>query len=148
MRLYWRSKKPFPIDILIKHEVSEDGVSLISEMMRPNPTDRMTVTITLLHSWVPIQEPTPTPEDLDSFNDSQKYELEGQSADEFSSTESCKCIPLTILKCNSEYNQPFLNLAITSHTTNRKIPDEDQTHLPSNSYLTSSQTEDIMQLQK
>ena len=39
LRLYWQSRKPFPTDILIKHSVSEDGISLISKMMKSNPAD-------------------------------------------------------------------------------------------------------------
>ena len=65
LRLYWRSKKPFPTDILIKHGVSEDSISFISDTMKSNPADRMTVTMALLHSWVSNQECTPTFRDLD-----------------------------------------------------------------------------------
>lgn len=90
LRLYWRSRKPFPTDILIEHKVSKDGVSLISEMMKPNPTDRMTVNMALLHSWVSI---TPTLEDLDFSSDSVKDELDGTSTDEGFATENRKCIP-------------------------------------------------------
>ncbi len=105
LRLYWRSKKTFPIDILIKHKVSEDGVSLISEMMKSNPTDRMTVAMALLHSWVSIQEPMPALGDLDFSQDNLKDELDGKSADECSANESGKCIPVSIPKSNLEDNQ-------------------------------------------
>ena len=82
-QLYWRSRKPFPADILIKHKVSEAGVSLISEMMKSNPTDRINVAMALLHSWVSNQEPKPTLEDLESFKENVKDELD-------SATESRK----------------------------------------------------------
>ena len=104
LRLYWRSKKPFPADILIKHSVSEDGVSLVSEMMKSNPADRMTVTMALLHSWVSIQEPTPTPGNLDSFEKSVEDELDGKPAKEGSATESRKCTSVNIPKRNFEDN--------------------------------------------
>ena len=79
-----------PTDILIKHKVSEDGISLISDMMKSNPTDRMTVTMALLHSWVTIREATPILEDLDSFNDSVQNELDGTSTYEGPATERRK----------------------------------------------------------
>lgn len=98
LRSYWQSRKPFPKDTLIKHKVSEDGVSLISEMMKSTPTDRVTVTMALRHSWVSIQEPTPILEDLDSFNDSERVELDSQPADENSATKSRESILVRIPK--------------------------------------------------
>lgn len=106
LRLYWRSRKPFPTDILIKQKVSEDGVFLISEMMKSNPTDRMTVTMALHHSWVSIQEPTPTLEHLEISKDSVKNELDDISADEGSPTESRKCTTIRIPKSKLEDNEP------------------------------------------
>ncbi len=90
-RLYWQSRKPFPTDILVRHRVSEDGISLISKMMKPHPADRMTVTTALLHSWFSNQESTPT------FG-----EFDGKSANEGSATKSRKCIPVNISKSDLE----------------------------------------------
>ena len=104
LRLYWRSRKPFPTDVLIKNNVSKDGASLISEMMKSNPADRMTVTMALLHSWVSIQESTPTPGNLDSFKENVEDELDSESAKEGFATKSRKCIPVNILKSNLEDN--------------------------------------------
>ena len=98
LRLYWRSRKPFPTDILIEHSVSEDGISLISEMMKSHPADRMTVTMALLHSWVSIQESTPACGDLDSFKEKVEDELDGKSANEYTATKSRKSIPSTFLR--------------------------------------------------
>lgn len=56
MRLYWYS---FPANILIENGVSKDGVSLVSEIMKSNPADRITVATALHHSWTSIQEPKP-----------------------------------------------------------------------------------------
>lgn len=96
LRLYLRSKKLFPLDILIKHYVSEDGVSLTSGMMKSNPADRIRVTMALLHSWLSTQESTPIPGNLDSFKDNIEDELDNKSAKEGSITESCKCILINI----------------------------------------------------
>ena len=137
LRLYWRSKKSFPTDILVKQSVSADGISFISDTMKSHPADRMTVTMALLHSWVSNQECTPTFGDLD-----------GKSANEGSATESRKCIPVSIPMSNLEDNQPFFNAAITSHTKNRNILHEKQEPLQYNSHFTSSQNNEIMQLRK
>lgn len=79
LRLYWRSKNLFPTDILINHSISEDGISFISDTMKSHPSDRMNVTMALLHSWVSNQECTPVCGDLD-----------GKSGFD---TESRRCIP-------------------------------------------------------
>lgn len=50
----------------------------------------------LLHSWVSIEEPTPTLEELDSFYDSVRIELDGTSEDEGSATENRKCISVRV----------------------------------------------------
>lgn len=96
------------------------------------------MTMAVLHQWVSIEEPTPTLEDLDSFNNSVKNELDATSADEDSATDSRKCIHVGIPKSNLENHKPFLKLAFPSHTRNRNIPDENQAYLLSNSYLKSS----------
>ncbi len=137
LRLYWQSRKPFPTDILIKHSVSKDGISLISKMMKSNPADRMTVTAALLHSWVSNQESTPSFGDFDT-----------KSANECSATKSRKYIPASIPKSNLEDNQPFFNAAFTPHTKNRNIPHKNQDFLPYNSHLTSSQNNETVQLRK
>lgn len=49
LKLYWHLKKQFPSDILIKRGVSENSVSFVSEMIKPNPADRITLTMALLH---------------------------------------------------------------------------------------------------
>lgn len=72
LRQYLRLKKPFPTDILIRRNVSEDGVFLVSEMMKSNPSDRIIVDDALLHSWVSIQESPSTPRYHES------YEKEGE----------------------------------------------------------------------
>ena len=148
LRLYWRSKKTFPTDILIEHKVSEDGASLISEMMKPSPMDRITVPMALLHSWVSIQEPIPALGYLDSSKDNVKDGLDGKSADEGSATESRKCNSVSIPKSNLEDNQQFFNLAIPSHIRNLDNLHKNQRHLPSNSHLTSSQNEKMAQLRR
>lgn len=104
LRLYLRSRKPFPSDILIKHNVSEDGVSLISKMMKSNPADRMTVTMALLHSWVTIKESTPTPRYFDFSKENIEDELDDESAKKGPATENRKCIPVKITKSNLEDN--------------------------------------------
>ena len=104
LQLYLQSRKPFPSDILIKHNVSEDGVSLISKMMKSNPADRMTVTTALLHSWVTIKESTPTPGYFDFFNGNVEDELDDESAKKGPATENRKCIPVKITKSNLEDN--------------------------------------------
>ena len=81
LRLYWQSRKPFPSDILNNYNVSEDGVSFITEMMKSNPVDRMTVTTALIHSWISNIECMPACGDPD-----------GKSADEIFATKSRKCI--------------------------------------------------------
>ena len=57
---YLGNQKAFLTDILVAHDVSEDGISLLSEMMKSNHSDRMTLTIALLHSWISIPS---TPKD-------------------------------------------------------------------------------------
>ena len=86
--LYWWSKKLFPTDILVENNVSEDGISLVSEMMKSNPADRLTVNDALLHSWTSGQESRST-----------LY------------LDSCE------KKTNQEYNDttPVANSAIQSH---------------------------------
>ncbi|MCJ1345121.1 hypothetical protein MMC31_003326 [Peltigera leucophlebia] len=61
LRLYWFSKTLFPANILIENQVSEDGVSLVSEMMKSNPANRITVATALHHPWFFIQESRPMP---------------------------------------------------------------------------------------
>ena len=146
--LYWRSIKAFPTDILLKNNVSEDGVSLISEMLKPSPTDRMTVTVALLHSWVSIQEPTPAFGDPDSFKNNVGDELDGKSANEGPTNQNCKYISVSIPKSNLEDNQRFFHSAITSHTKNHDIPREIQADFPSNSHLTSSENKEMVQRRK
>ena len=90
LRLYWQSRKPFPTDILNDYNVSEDGVSFITEMMKSNPVDRMTVTTALCHSWVANKKATPTLGDLDDI-----------SANEDPATESRKSIPVSLPKRKS-----------------------------------------------
>ena len=92
LRLYWQSRKAFPTDILTSYGISGDGVSLISEMMKSNPADRVTVTTALLHSWVSTQESTLALGDLDSFQEIVEYELHSKSAKKGSATKSCKFI--------------------------------------------------------
>ena len=144
LRLYWQSRKPFPIDVLTDHSVNEDGVSFITKMMKSNPVDRMTVTTALLHSWVSIQERTLHLGDRNSFNDNPEDKLDGNSANEGSATESCKCIS----KSNLEDNQLANNAAMKSHTRNCNAPPENQAHLPSNSHLISFQNEEMVQLRR
>lgn len=50
LRLYLRQKNPFPTDVLIQHNVSKGGALFVSEMMKSNPADRITVNDALLHS--------------------------------------------------------------------------------------------------
>ena len=107
LRLYWQSKSLFPTDVLIKHNVSKDGVSLLSDMMKSNPADWMNVTLTLLHSWVFIQESTSTPEYLDSFEESAEDELDDKLANKGSATEGRTFIPVDVHKSNLEVDQPF-----------------------------------------
>lgn len=61
LRLYLRQKNPFPTDVLIQHNVSKGGALFVSEMMKSNPADRITVNDALLHSWASIQESELTP---------------------------------------------------------------------------------------
>ncbi len=118
LQLYWHLKKQFPTDILIKHGVSEDGVSLLSEMMKPNPADRMTLTRALLHSWVSPQKSTSSPGDLDSLTENK---LDDKSTNEGSITESRNSIPVNVSITNLEDSQLYLNAASTSHAGTRNI---------------------------
>lgn len=88
LRLYWRSRKPFPTDILINYNVSDNGVAFITELMKSKPSDRMTVTMALLHPWVSIHKSTPALGDLDSFKDNVKNGRDGRSAIEDFATKS------------------------------------------------------------
>ena len=97
LRLYWRSRKPFPTDVLIKSNISEDGVSFVSNIMKSNPADRMTVAVALLHPWVYIQESAPTPGNPDFFKENVENKLDDKTANQGSATESRKCIPVSIL---------------------------------------------------
>lgn len=65
LRPSWRSRKTVPTDILIAPNVSEDGISLLPEMIKSNNADQITVTIALLHSWISISESTSTPKNRD-----------------------------------------------------------------------------------
>lgn len=73
--------------------------------MKSDPTDRMTVTIALLHSWVSIREPMPAFGDLDSSQDSLKDELDSKAANKGSATKSRNYIHVSIPKSNIEDNQ-------------------------------------------
>lgn len=121
LQLCWRSKKPFLTNILIEHSVSGGGISLISEIMKSNPVDRMTVTTALLHSWVSIQEPTPPLGDPNSFKNNPEDEPDAKSANEGSATENRECISANISKSNLKDNKPFSNAAITPHTRDYKM---------------------------
>ena len=101
--------------------MSENGVSLITKMMKSNPADQITMAMALLHSWVSIQQSTLALGDLNSFTNSVKDELNDISAKKISVTESHKCIPGSIPKSNLENNQPLFNAASISHTKNRNI---------------------------
>ena len=148
MRLYWRSKKPFPTDILINQNISEDGVSLVCKMVKSNPADRMTVTMALLHSWVSVQESTSTSGYLDSFEENTEDELDGKLANEGSCTKIRDSIPVSVLKSNVEDTEPLFNAAIASHTEHRNLPHVSQELSLCNSYLTNLQNEEVAQLRK
>ena len=146
LRQYWRLKKPFPTDILIEHNVREDGISLVSDMMKPNPADRMTVTTALLHSWVPIQESTSTPGYLDSLEENPEYELGDNSSNGGPITESRNSIPINFLKSHLEDGLPFFNPAIAAPTEDRDLQHENRDLTPYNRSLTSVQNEEVVQL--
>lgn len=55
---YYRSEVSFPLDALNQNDVSRDGIDILSEIMKPRPSERMNVRVALLHSWTRIQEPT------------------------------------------------------------------------------------------
>lgn len=116
LELYWHLKKQFPSKIFIKRGVSEHGVSLVSEMIKPNPADRMTLTMALIHSWVSPQESTSTPGHLDSLTENKL-----DNKNEGSITESCNSIPINFSTTNLEDSQLLLNAAITLHAGNRNI---------------------------
>ncbi len=104
LRLYWQSRKHFPTDILINYNVSDNGVSFITKLMKSKPSDRMTVTMALLHSWVSIQESTPALGDLDSSKNNGKNGLDGRSAMRGLATQSRKIILVSISKSYLEVN--------------------------------------------
>ena len=145
LRQYWRLKKPFPTDILIEHNVSEDGVSLVSEMMKPKPADRMTVTMALSHSWGPIQKSTSAPGFFDSLEENLQYELDDNSPNKGPATESSKSTPVNVFKSHIEDDLTFSNAAIAFPTRNRH---ENRELGPYNLPLTSEQNEEVAQLRK
>lgn len=55
---YCRSKRSFPTGPLRENGVSEDGIAILLEMMKPYPSDRLTVTAAMVHPWVNPQEST------------------------------------------------------------------------------------------
>ncbi len=52
---YCRSKKKFPTNALLEHEVTKDCVALLLEMMRPYPSDRISATEALSRPWTCVQ---------------------------------------------------------------------------------------------
>lgn len=120
LELYWHLKKQFPSDILIKRGVSEDGASLVSEMMKPNPADRMTLTMALLHSWVSPQEFTSTPGHLDSLTENML-----DNKNEGSITESHNSIPINfprpILKTANYFSMHLLHRMPETATYHMKL---------------------------
>ncbi|MCJ1349791.1 hypothetical protein MMC31_008032 [Peltigera leucophlebia] len=78
LRLYWWSKKKFPTNILVENNVSDDGISLVSEMMKSNPADRLNASNALLHPWTSGQESKPAP-CLDSYERKTKEENDDET---------------------------------------------------------------------
>lgn len=87
LRLCWRPRKTFPTDILINHEVSDNGLSFITGIVKATPADRSTVAIALHYSWVFTRNSTPAVGDHDSLQDSVEDEFEGISSNASSATE-------------------------------------------------------------
>lgn len=68
--------------------------------------------------------------------------------DEESATESRKCIPVGMPERNFGDNQPVFNSAIPSHTRDLDTLHKNAARLLSNSYLKSSQNEEMMRLRE
>ncbi|MCJ1342935.1 hypothetical protein MMC31_001124 [Peltigera leucophlebia] len=88
LRLYWFSKTSFPANILIENHVSEDGVSLVCVMMKPNPANRVTAATALHHPWISTQESRPMPRCQSSHEEYREEEPEEEPEIEQSPIQS------------------------------------------------------------
>lgn len=93
LRLYWFSKTSFPANFLIENQVSEDGVSLVSEMMKSNPANRITMATALHHPWFFIQESRPMPRCQNSHEEYREEEPEEEPKIEHASFQPCTSVP-------------------------------------------------------
>ncbi|MCJ1347857.1 hypothetical protein MMC31_006087 [Peltigera leucophlebia] len=93
LRLYWFSKTSFPANILIENQVSEDGVSLVSEMMKSNPVNRIAMATALHHPWFFIQESRPMPRCQNSHEEYREEEPDEEPAIEQTSFQPYTSVP-------------------------------------------------------
>ena len=107
LRLYWYSKISFPTEALVESDVSKDGVSFISELMKSNPADRITVTTALLHSWISSEEFKGAPRCNDSSERSMGEEPDDETAIANSAVESHASIASEIHGSVFGIKQPF-----------------------------------------